>query len=407
MKISKEEAGAFLVTYQGLTDSSSSLGVGGILEFIKKVGCIQYDPLNIIGRNTDLVLQSRILDYRPEMLEQLLYKDRLLIDGWDKMMSIYSREDWPYFSYVREKNGIGTVSVLHHRKSEEALLYTDVVMEFIAKHGPTLPKQIELGSAVEGRWGHSKLSSAAMDYLWHIGKIGVYKKINVVKVYDLIENLLPESIIDQSNPFESENDFMKWYVYRRLGSMGMLWNKNGAGWLATLMPDKKTRQLILDEYINDGLVQCIDVEGISERFYVRTKDLHLFDINANGQSSSGEASKSIRFIAPLDNIIWERDMLSKLFDFNYTWEVYVPAAKRKYGYYVIPVLYGNKFIARFEPEKSKTHIKIKNWWWEDNTLATDDIIYLILQEMERLAKCFNKKEGLHKSTISIIRKKYN
>ena len=132
MKISKEEARAFLVAYQGLTDSSSSMGANGILEFIKKVGCIQYDPLNIIGRNTDLVLQSRVMDYKPEMLEQLLYKDRLLIDGWDKMMSIYSREDWPYFSYIRERNGVGTVSILHHRKAEEALNYTDVVMEYIS-----------------------------------------------------------------------------------------------------------------------------------------------------------------------------------------------------------------------------------------------------------------------------------
>jgi len=321
MKISKEDARSFLVNYQHLTPARSLLGVAGVLEYIKKVGCIQYDPLNIIGRNTDLVLQSRVRDYTPEMLEQLLYKDRLLIDGWDKMMSIYSCEDWPYFSYVREQKGIETVSILQHRKSEEALQYTDMVMEYLAEHGPTLPKQIELGSAVEGRWGHTKLSSATMDHLWHIGKIGVSKKVNVIKVYDLIENLLPDSILTQSSPFDSEYDFMKWYVYRRLGSVGMLWNNNGGGWLATLMPDKKTRQRILDEYVADGLVRCVEAEGITEKFYLRSKDMQASNGDATAACFSNETPESIRFIAPLDNLIWDRGMLSKLFDFDYTWEV--------------------------------------------------------------------------------------
>jgi len=395
MKISKDDARCFLITYQHLTESQSLSGVDGILGYIKKAGCIQYDPLNIIGRNADLVLQSRIIDYKPEMLEQLLYKDRLLVDGWDKMMSIYSSEDWPYFHFVRKKNGVDTVPVLKHRNSEDALLYTDVVLDALAKNGPMLPKQIQLGAAGTGRWGHRNLSSAAMDYLYHIGKIGVYKKAGVTKIYDLIENLLPDDILKQPSPFKSEYEFMKWYVYRRLGSIGMLWNKNGGGWLATLMPDKKLRQRILDEYVADGLVQCIEVDGITEKFYIRSIDMHFFDY---------PTSETMRFIAPLDNLIWERDMLSKVFDFKYTWEVYVPASKRKFGYYVIPVLFKNRFIARFEPENSKTHIKIKNWWWEKDVSISTEIIDLSLREMERLATCFDKKDGVHESTCSIIKK---
>jgi len=397
MKISKEDARKFLVKYQNLTEPRQLQGTGGIYEYIMKVGCIQYDPLNIIGRNTDLVLQSRVADYKPEMLEQLLYKDRLLIDGWDKMMSIYSREDWPYFNFVREKKGIEAIGILGHRNSEDALSYTDVIIDSLSENGPMLPKQIKLGSVGSGRWGHRNLSSAAMDYLYHIGKIGVFKKVGVNKVYDLIENLLPDSILKQPNPFKTEQDFMKWYVYRRLGSMGMLWNKNGGGWLATLMPDKSTRQRFLDEYVADGEVKCIEVEGVSERFYIRSGDMHLFD------TDNVKKPESLRFIAPLDNLMWDREMLTKLFDFSYTWEVYIPASKRKYGYYVIPVLYGNRFIARFEPGKSKSHIQVKNWWWEKDVSASDDIIDLSIKEMERLAECFHKKEGIHENTGEIIK----
>jgi len=400
MKITKEEARNFLIRYQKLSNKEPLSGVGGILDYIKMAGCIQYDPLNMIARNADLVLQSRIADYKPEMLEQLLYKDRLLIDGWDKMMSIYSREDWAYFHFVRERRGIETIVMLQNRKSQEALLYTEQILESLAQNGAMLPKQMGLGPANSGRWGHRNISSATLDYLFHIGKVGVSKKLNVTKVYDLIENLLPAEILSQPNPFLSEHDFKKWYVYRRLGSVGMLWNKNGGGWLATLMGDKKLRQHFLDEYMADGLVECVEVEGISERFYVRSKDSHLYEENPI------EADK-IRFIAPLDNLLWERDMLSKIFDFNYTWEVYVPAEKRKFGYYVLPVLYGNRFIARFEPEKSKTHMKIKNWWWENDIFVSDDLITLVLREMERFAISFGKSEGVHESVGEIIKKAKN
>ena len=397
MKISKIDARRFLINYHNLTDEMSLSGADGILEYIKKAGCIQYDPLDIIGRNTDLVLQSRVRDYKPEMLESLLYKDRLLIDGWDKMMSIYCVDDWPFFHFVRERNGIETISVLKHRNSSDALQYTDVVLDTIKSNGPTLPKHIKLGSAGTGNWGHRNLSGATMDYLWAIGKIGVHKKIGVNKVYDFIENLLPENILSQPNPFKTQHDFMKWYVYRRLGSLGILWNRNGGGWLATLMGNKEQRLRFFDEYESEGLIQKVEIEGIPEVFYIRSKDAYLFD-----NDPKTDARESIRFIAPLDNMMWDRDMLAKIFDFKYSWEVYIPVAKRKYGYYVIPVLYGNRFIARFEPEKSKTHVKIKNWWWEKDVSDPGDLVEPVIKEMERLALCFHKNEGVHESVRETI-----
>ncbi|MCL2079564.1 MAG: winged helix DNA-binding domain-containing protein [Oscillospiraceae bacterium] len=397
LRISKEDACNFIIRYQSLDCLKPLSGMGGILDYIGKVGCIQYDPLNIVARNADLVLQSRIFDFRPEMLEQLLYKDRLLIDGWDKMMSIYPAEDWAHFHFVREKRSSDAICTLSHRKSEDALLYLDTVLKALAENGAMLPRQIPLGSANSGRWGHRNLSSAALDYLFHAGKVGVANKINVNKVYDLIENLLPARLLTQANPFKTEYDFKKWYVYRRLGSVGMLWNKNGGAWLATLMGNKTLRQRIFDEYIEEKSVECVEIEGISEKFYVRCKDMYLFDAKPTA------LPEGVRFLAPLDNSLWDRDMVSKIFGFNYTWEVYVPAAKRKYGYYVLPVLCGNRFIARFEPEKSKTHIRIKNWWWEKDVSVTSNLVDLVLREMERFALCFDKSGGVHESVGMIIR----
>lgn len=398
MKIHKEDACNFLLRYQSLTGSQPIYGVDGILEYLKKVGCIQYDPLNIVGRNADLVLQSRIMNYKPKMLEQLLYKDRLLIDGWDKMMSIYPREDWPYFRFVREKRGIEAISTLKYRNSSDALLHTDVVLEALAQNGPMLPKQIQLGSANVGRWGHRNLSSATLDYLFHIGKVGVFKKVNVTKVYDLIENLLPAHIFNQPNPFESEYELCKWYVYRRLGSVGMLWNKDGGGWLATHLGDKNLRQRILDEHVADGLIQCIEIEGISDKFYIRSKDASLLN------TKSSTTSEAVRFIAPLDNLLWDRGMLSKLFNFNYTWEVYVPVAKRKYGYYVLPVLYGNRFIARFEPIRRHgvEPLRFCRWWWEEGVDITPDLIEAIESGLFKFASYLGA-DGIDHSCLTLLR----
>jgi uncharacterized protein YcaQ len=392
MKISKEEARQFLVHHQHLDDAGLLGGKEGVLQYVKKVGCVQFDPLNVVGRNADLVLQSRIEGYKPEMLESLLYEDRSLIDGWDKVMSIYCTEDWPYFHLVRELRGKEAIATLQYRESAHALDYIADVLDALAKNGVMQPKQIGKGSAGSGSWGHRNIYNAAMDYLFHIGKLGVSKKLNVNKVYDIIENIIPPHILDAPVPFETEYDFFKWYVYRRIKSVGMLWNKNGGGWYGTRIPDKKTRQQIFDELTCEGVVTAINIEGISETFYARTDDVSF---------SEQPANNNVKFIAPLDNLIWDRDMTSKIFDFDYTWEVYVPAAKRKYGYYVLPVLYNNRLIARFEPEKSASHLIIKNWWWEHDTAVTDDLIHHIMQAMERFAVFLGKENGVLEHTLSL------
>jgi len=394
MIISKETARRFLVRYHHLDGSLPLFGMDGVMEYVKKVGCIQYDPLNIVGRNADLVLQSRVSDYDSVMLERLLYEKRSLIDGWDKVMSIYATEDWQFFHLVREQRGKEAIGTLQYRNQSDAVDYIDVVISALKQHGALQPKQIGSGFAGSGTWGHRNIYGAAMDYLFHAGRLGVSKKLNVNKVYDLIENLLPSHILNNPPPFETEHDFGKLYVYRRIGGLGMLWNRNGGGWLGTLMPDKKARKHILDAFVDEGIVTEIEVEGIADKFYARSKDVCF-------ETMDQPASTDVKIIAPLDNLIWDRDMAARVFNFEYTWEVYIPAAKRKYGYYVLPVLCGDRFIARFEPEKSPTHMCVKNWWWEKDVDVTDELIESVLQSLERFADFLNKPQGVDKT----VRKK--
>lgn len=386
--ISKEQVRNYLVSYHNLDGSNGFCGEDGVLQYIKRVGSIQYDPLNVVGRNPDLVLQSRIKDYSPEILESLLYDKRYLIDGWDKMMSIYSIEDWPCFLRVRKDKEVEMKAILRRRNSAESFQMIDEIRDMLRKQGPLQAKQIPAKTSNPGSWGHKKLSSAALDFMFQTGELGVYKKINTQKVYDLIENLLPHKLITDLDSFQSDHDFYKWYVKRRIGSVGLLWNKNGGGWLGHFINKKDLRNVIIKELIEEGKILEIQVEGIKDVFYMRSDDkAFLYNKVENNE---------VRFLAPLDNMLWDREMTKAIFNFDYSWEVYVPVNKRKYGYYVLPVLYQNQLIARFEPELHRNNdpLEIKKWWWEEGVEITSDMKSAIDKGFENFCRylhCENMK----------------
>lgn len=367
--ISNETARNFLVNYQGLNDFGQFEGYEGVKRFMERVRCIQYDPLNVVGRNPDLVLQSRVRGYRPEMLYDLLYKERFLVDGFDKVISIILTEDYPSMARIRKATTDELVGVLEKRGSSEALTILDETLAYVRENGPLPANRIDIGGRAEkGGWGHSKLSSAALDYLYHSGKLGIHSKLKTQKVYDLSERLYPPEILSAGEPFSDEHEFLRWYVKRRIGSIGMVWNRNTGAWLWHYLYSRHPREEIIRELVADGELTEVRVEGVKEPFYIRREDESLL-----GKSTE---STTAQFIAPLDNFIWDRGITEEIFGFKYSWEVYTPAAKRQYGYYVLPVLYGNRFIARFEPEKNngKAPLAIKNWWWEKDITVTDEML---------------------------------
>jgi len=380
ISITQTQLRAFLIYYHGLSSVSRFQGKSGIKSYFERVGCVQYDPLNVVGRNADLTLQSRIDGYSQGMLTELLYEDRLLVDGWDKMMSIYNVEDWPYMEPVRSSMVESVKRTLKGRKSMEALDHLEIVKEKLIELGPVRSTKIDIGSIVKGTWGHGKLSSVAMDYMFHNGELGIKEKIGAHKVYDLAENLLPKEVLSQGNPFESEEEFYAWYVKRRIGSMGIYWDRNGGGWLGQYISKKAIRTRAFLNLLSHDEIRCVEVSGFKEKFYIRTSDVDILNEFLDNHLGL-QLSSEVRFIAPLDNLMWDRKLIQDVFDFEYVWEVYKPVVQRKYGYYVLPVLYGDQFIARFEPEhiKGGSELILKNWWWENNIEVTDEMkteIYL-------------------------------
>lgn len=379
---SKEEARKKLLQYHNLDGSDNLSGVDGIRTIMKRIGSVQYDPLNVVGRNADLVLQARVREYKQEYLHALLYEEHCLVDGLDKEMCIYNTEDFGRFSRVREENVKQIINTLRHRGQLGALDILEDVIAFITENGITGTKDISIGEVRESRWGHKKLSSAALDYLYNRGDLCVADKRGTQKVFDLTERVLPAESYDCCTDM-SMDEFLEWYIERRIKSVGFIWNKNGGAWQGNFVRENDLRTSVLHRLSEQGRLKTFKVEGIEQEFYA-CKELMTVP-------KEKEQEDYARFIAPLDNIMWDRTMLESIFDFSYRWEVYTPVVKRKYGYYVIPVIYNDKFVARFEPEyvSKAGMLQIKNWWWEAGINSDNHMREVITKELFHFAEYLN------------------
>ena len=376
---SKEEARHMLCRYHNLDGAEALCGKEGAEKIMQRIHSIQYDPLNVVARNADLVLQARVRDYKESDLYNLLYKEHKLVDGFDKEMCIYNSEDFARFRFVRKEYQKHVIPTLEHRNQMGIFEILDDVRNFVKEHGLTGTKDISIGEVRESRWGHKKLSSAALDYLFNMGELCVAAKKGTQKYFDLTERVLADEDLqcDQNMTIE---DFLEWYTERRIQSVGFLWNKAGGGWQGRFLSENETRSSILQTLLEKNKINEIQIEGIEESFYISNN----FEEYMKYQTTNSY----VRFMAPLDNMIWDRKMLEALFDFTYSWEVYTPVIKRKFGYYVLPVLYNGQFIARFEaePVREAGEFVIKKWWWEPDIEPTDDMKNSIVKEMARFAE---------------------
>ncbi len=328
----KDETKRMLCRYHNLDGAEALCGKKGVEKIMQRIHSIQYDPLNVVARNADLVLQARVKDFSESVLYDLLYKEHKLIDGFDKEMCIYDTKDFARFQFVRNEYEKYALPTLKYRNQTGVLNILDDVRDFVEKHGKTGTKDISIGEVRESRWGHKKLSSAALDYLYNTGVLTVTDKRGTQKYFDLTE--------------------------RVIGS------------------------------------EEIQIEGIKEPFYISKKYKKYMKNRA--------ANSYVRFIAPLDNIMWDKQMLEMMFGFTYRWEVHTPVKKRKYGYYVLPVLYNGQFIARFEAEpiRKAEEFIIKNWWWEPKVEANDEMGEMIVNEIARFTE-FLQIDNSPKNTIKL------
>lgn len=374
LSISKEQARRFLVAHHRLLPPRKLVGKQGVLDYVRHVNCIQYDPINVIGQNPHLVLQSRVKGYKPSMLDEALYSDRKLIDGFDKVMSIYPVEDWPYFASYRKHMG---ASYAGHESTVKAAKLMDWIKTELDKRGPLSSLELEEDTRMEWWWGNNaRAARIALDILFISGDIVVHHRVGTRRYFDLSRRLLLKKYHNGREIHSSAEAYMDWHVLRRVGGLGLARYPHAGQW-GGLRSSGASRKAATLRLLEQGEIARVAVEGLEKQeVYVRRIDLSELQAGKLARRKKGAA-----FIAPLDNILWDRDLVHAVFDFFYRWEVYVPGPKRQYGYYVLPVLYGDRLVARMDPafdRSSKTFI-IQNWWWQPGVDKKDDAMLAALQ----------------------------
>ena len=223
-----------------------------------------------------------------------------------------------------------------------------------------------------------------LEQLYTDGVLLIHHKSGSRKYYDLAEKHLPPDLLSAPNPCPDRASFTAWRVRRRIGAVGLLWNRRSDAWLGIDLSAEQ-REEAFARLEREGAVTAVRVEGLRFPLYLLSGDLPLMESVIAGQA---DQAARLEFLAPLDPMLWDRKLVEALWDYRYSWEIYTPAAKRKYGYYVLPMLYGDRLIGRIEPKadkKTKT-LTVRNIWFEPDVRQTKKLSGLIGKAVQRLAK---------------------
>ena len=382
LTITNQQARQFMLLKQGLTGEHKFVGKQGVLDFIRQAGCVQFDPIDICGKNAEITLQSRVKGFTKAMLFELLYHDRKLFDYPDKQLSIIPMEYWPYFGHFRQA---AKDSLKNH---PEIAAHIDTVRAYIEKNGAICSDDIKLEGSTEWwsaiNWSSGgKLLRSVLEQMYSGGDLIVHHKKGARRYYHFAEQHIPADILDAPNPLPDDFTHMKWFVQRRIGAVGPLWNNASGAWLNIWGLTADIRNKIFAELLEEGTITEIAVEGIKNKFYICTTDMPIIE----AVLTNPNIKPRCEFIAPLDSFMWDKKLIRTIFGFDYTWEIYTPAVKRKYGMYVLPILYGQQFVGRIEAvcDRKTNTLAIKNIWYEEGIKRTKKLDAAIAACIKRFA----------------------
>ncbi|MHB8460370.1 MAG: winged helix-turn-helix domain-containing protein [Candidatus Limnocylindrales bacterium] len=335
-----------------------------VLAVVDRLGSLQFDPLEVAGRNHDLVLLARVAGYRRAWTDALLYDLRVLFEAYNKGLSILPTSELPYhritWDRARAEHTGGAFD--EHAPLVEELL------DRIRRDGALSSTDLEPRAAIDWYWRPTNQVRALLEALAEAGIIAITRREGNRRVYDLAERLFPPEILSDRPPEREQRRHRLLSRYRAHGLLGTggqaeLWfgvNPDGAG----------GRAVLRDDLVESGDLVPVRVEGIRGDRFVIGADTHLLETAAEeiaGSVPPGRRPPGVALLAPLDPLVWDRDLLRTLFGFDYVWEVYVPERRRRWGYYVLPILFGDRLVGRIEPriDRRAGALRVLDLWWEE------------------------------------------
>jgi uncharacterized protein YcaQ len=371
VRISADHARRFLIR-RHLMDPPRDLPAKpeSVLRVIDRLGSLQFDPLEVPGaRNHDLVLHDRIGGYQRGWCDRWLYgKDRRLIELYNKSLNILPVDELPFYRLAWSH---GADSYNAFLAEQEGL--ANRIRDHIRQTGPVSTASFrDVTDRVQWWWDSdaastgTKAARAVMETMFVVGELGISRREGSRRFYDLIERLVPAKMLDTH---ASEADQARHRLLSRHRGVGLM-GVGGAGELVLGTGKAADRTRMTADLIKEGTLIPVAVEGFREVRHVLAVELPIVAATAAAPTA---APSSVSFLAPLDPLMWDRRLVKGLFDFDYIWEVYVPAPKRRHGYYVLPLLFADRLVGRIEPryERASRTLRIAGIWFEDRFSPID------------------------------------
>jgi uncharacterized protein YcaQ len=357
--VAADAARRFLVARHMLAPARSvDGGPDGVLEVYRRLGSIQFDPLSVAGRNHDLVLHARVAGYDPAWCD-LLYERRELFEAYNKGLSLVPTSEFPWFR--------ANLSVNSPRILAEHADVAEQVLERIRAQGPLSALDFERrsGSLVDWFGASTNVVRAVLEAYAVTGVLGLARRDGNRRYYDLIERLLPPDILARKVPLREQLRHKLLSRYRAHGLLGIGGGGDIFGGLGPARPTPERpehpgRTALREELVEYGELVPVTVEGVRGKRFVLREEVELL-------TAPPEPRRSVAFLPPFDPLVWDRGLLGSLFEFEYVWELFLPPAKRRWGWYVLPILFGDRLVGRIEPRIDRTEgrVRILELWWED------------------------------------------
>lgn len=366
VEVSGMAARRALLAAQGLlADPARRVTARDINRTIAQMGFVQIDTINVVDRAHELILASRFDGYKPAMLRTLIEKKRSLFEHWTHDASFIPTqwfEHWkPRFDRYRSRGP--WQKWFEKRLGPNGRQLVKSVRTSIESNGPMMSREFEREDGEKGgAWWSWKPQKMALEYLWRTGELTVAKRINFQKVYDLTERVLPDH---HALPQPDKGAHIDWACRTALERLVFATPKEVAAfWAAVHITDVSAWLKKAHRAGEVDLVNVASVDGSPSKLMYALPDWPK-------RVAASEAMVSpdrMRVINPFDPVMRDRDRAKRLFDFDYRFEAFVPAAKRKYGYYVMPLLDGDAVIGRCDAKhhRNTSTLEIKGVWWEKN-----------------------------------------
>jgi uncharacterized protein len=334
--LSLAEARAIVLRSQGLADQESPFGLGkaAVLEAIKHLGYVQVDAVSVVQRAHHHVLWSRVPNYQPEMLHQLQSPEAAVFEYWNHAASYLPMADFRFSLPLMRKHRHGfhwADDTPDLRKSMRRLL------TMIRRNGALKLSDVESTGSTTGWFNAapSKIERRALHELWMRGDIMIQSRRGVEKIFDLPSRILPPGT---ERKLPSKREAAEFHLLRNLRALGVA----AAQELNYLQDAGPVGESLM------ALAKLVKLKKVIEVQVAGFAKLRLFALPGALELKASLQKQIVRFLSPFDNLTIQRKRLRWLFEFDYTVEIYVPPEKRKYGYFVLPVLWGDRLIGRMD-----------------------------------------------------------